>query len=112
VDSSKTQDMLNWNTPASVPDIHILLRMVGYYWKFVEGFQETRKPMTELFGMNDRVHGVVDQRHHGPWWTMDRGATRSHRSMSSPALWGSAPCHNGTGSKRAVRGTYRRAHLG
>jgi hypothetical protein len=31
---------------------------------------------------------------------------------SSLALWGSAPCRDGTGSKRAVWGTCRRAHLG
>jgi hypothetical protein len=49
----------------------------------------------------DRVHGVVDQWRHGPWWTMDRGATRARLSTSSPALWGSAPCRDGTGSKRA-----------
>jgi hypothetical protein len=60
----------------------------------------------------DRVHGVVDQRRHGPWWTMDRGATRAHWSMSSPTLRGSTPYHDGTGSKRAVWGTCRRAHLG
>jgi hypothetical protein len=60
----------------------------------------------------DRVHGAVDQWCHGPWWTMDRGATGAHRSTSSPALWGSTPCCDGTGSKRAVRGTCRRAHLG
>jgi hypothetical protein len=58
------------------------------------------------------VHRVVDQRCHGPWWTMDRGATEARCSMSSSALWGSAPCHDGMGSKRAVQGTYRRAHLG
>jgi hypothetical protein len=33
---------------------------------------------------------------------MDRGATGACRSTSSSALQGSAPCHNGTGSKRAV----------
>jgi hypothetical protein len=60
----------------------------------------------------DRVHRVVDQRRHGPWWTMDRGATGVHRSMSSPALRGSAPCRDGTGSKRVVWGTFRRAPLG
>jgi hypothetical protein len=54
MDSSKTQDMLNWNTPASVTDIHILLIIVGYYWKFIEGFLEIRKPMTELFGKNEK----------------------------------------------------------
>jgi hypothetical protein len=27
----------------------------------------------------DRVHGVVDQWRHDPWWTMDREATEAHR---------------------------------
>jgi hypothetical protein len=43
---------------------------------------------------------------------MDRGATGVRRSTSSSALWGSAPCCDGMGRKRAVWGTFRRAHLG
>jgi hypothetical protein len=58
------------------------------------------------------VHGVVDQWRHDPWWTMDRGAIGVHRSTSSPALQGLAPCCDGTGSKRVVWGTFREAHLG
>jgi hypothetical protein len=42
----------------------------------------------------DRVHGVVDQRRHGPWWTMDRGATgvrarrRCGAQLLAAMIWG------------------------
>jgi hypothetical protein len=34
----------------------------------------------------DRVHKVVDQRRHGPWWTMDRGATGACRHCGDRLL--------------------------
>jgi hypothetical protein len=48
VDSSKNRDMLSWNAPASVIDIHSVLELVGYYHRFIEGFSNTTKSMTEL----------------------------------------------------------------
>jgi hypothetical protein len=48
VDSCKNQDMLSWNIPASVIDIHSLLKVVGYYRKFIKGISMITKPMTEL----------------------------------------------------------------
>jgi hypothetical protein len=40
--------MLSWNVPASVIDIHSLLRVVGYYQKIVKGFSKTTKSITKL----------------------------------------------------------------
>jgi hypothetical protein len=48
MDPSKIQDVLSWNTPTSVGDIHSFLGLVGYYRRFIEGFSNISKPMTEL----------------------------------------------------------------
>jgi hypothetical protein len=48
VDPSKVQDVLTWNVPTSVSDIQSFLRLAGYYWRFIEGFSNISKPMTEL----------------------------------------------------------------
>jgi hypothetical protein len=48
VDPSKIQYVLSWNTPMSVSDIQSFLRLVGYYWRFIEGFSKISKPMIEL----------------------------------------------------------------
>jgi hypothetical protein len=50
VDPSKIQDVLSWNAPASVGDIHSFLGLAGYYWRFIKGFFKITKPMTELLG--------------------------------------------------------------
>jgi hypothetical protein len=48
MDPSKVQDVLSWNAPTSVGDIQSFLGLVGYYWRFIEGFSKISKPMTEL----------------------------------------------------------------
>jgi hypothetical protein len=48
MDPSKVQDVLSWNAPTSVGDIRSFLGLVGYYWRFIEGFSKISKPMTEL----------------------------------------------------------------
>jgi hypothetical protein len=48
MDPSKIQDVLSWNVPMSVSDILSFLRLVGYYWRFIEGFSKITKPMTKL----------------------------------------------------------------
>jgi hypothetical protein len=48
VDPSKIRDVLNWDTPASVADIHSFLGLAAYYPRFIEGFSKITKPITEL----------------------------------------------------------------
>jgi hypothetical protein len=43
-----------WNALASVADIHSSLRLVGYYWLFVEEFLKIAKPITELLGKDKK----------------------------------------------------------
>jgi hypothetical protein len=48
MDPSKVQDVLSWNVPTSVSDIQSFLGLVRYYRRFIEGFSNISKPMTEL----------------------------------------------------------------
>jgi hypothetical protein len=48
MDPSKVQDVLSWEAPTSVSDIHSFLRLAGYYQRFIEGFSKISKTMTKL----------------------------------------------------------------
>jgi hypothetical protein len=48
VDPSMVQDVLSWNSPMSVGDIHSFLGLAAYYQRFIEGFLKLGKPMNEL----------------------------------------------------------------
>jgi hypothetical protein len=48
VDPSKVQDVLDWNAPTSVGDIRSFLGLAGYYQRFIKGFLNISKPITEL----------------------------------------------------------------
>jgi hypothetical protein len=50
VNPSKIRDILSWDVPASIADIHSLLGLVGYYRKFIKGFSKITKPIIELLG--------------------------------------------------------------
>jgi hypothetical protein len=48
MDPSKVQDVLGWNSPMSVSDIHSFLGLASYYRRFIERFSKISKPMTKL----------------------------------------------------------------
>jgi len=48
VDPSKIQDVLDWKTPESVPEIRSFLGLAGYYRRFVLNISKIARPMTEL----------------------------------------------------------------
>jgi hypothetical protein len=54
VDQSKIQDVLSWNAPMSVGDIHSFLGLAGYYRRFIEGFSKISKSMIELLEMDKK----------------------------------------------------------
>jgi hypothetical protein len=54
VDPSKVQDVLSWNSPTSVGDIHSFLGLPGYYWRFIEGFSKINKHMAELLNKDKK----------------------------------------------------------
>jgi hypothetical protein len=54
VDPSKIKDVLSWNAPMSVFNIHTFLGLAGYYRRFIEGFFKITKPMTKLLGKDKK----------------------------------------------------------
>jgi hypothetical protein len=47
VDPRKVQEVLDWKSPRLVTQIHGLLRLVGYYRRFIPNFSKIVKPMTK-----------------------------------------------------------------
>jgi hypothetical protein len=54
IDPSKIENVLSWNTPTSVSNVHNFLGLAGYYRSFIEGFSKISKPMIELLGKNKK----------------------------------------------------------
>jgi hypothetical protein len=54
VDPSKIQDVLSWEAPKSVSEIHSFLGLAGYYRRFIEGFSKRTKTMIELLGKDKK----------------------------------------------------------
>jgi hypothetical protein len=48
VDPSKVKEIVAWSIPTTVTEVRSLLGLVGYYWRFIEGFSKIAKPMTSL----------------------------------------------------------------
>jgi hypothetical protein len=54
IDPSKIENVLSWNTPTSVSNVHNFLGLAGYYRSFIERFSKISKPMIELLGKNKK----------------------------------------------------------
>jgi hypothetical protein len=48
VDPSKIQDVLSWEVPKNVTELHCFLGLAGYYRRFIEGFSKISKSLIEL----------------------------------------------------------------
>jgi hypothetical protein len=48
VDPKKVAAILDWKAPKYVRGIKSFIGMVGYYWRFIEGFSKIARPMTAL----------------------------------------------------------------
>jgi hypothetical protein len=44
VDPAKVKEIMEWSIPTTVTDIRSFLGLVGYYWRFIEGFSKIAKP--------------------------------------------------------------------
>jgi hypothetical protein len=54
IDLIKVQDVLNCKVPTSVTDIRSFLGLARYYRRYIEGFSNISKPMTELLEKNKK----------------------------------------------------------
>jgi hypothetical protein len=52
MDPKKVSNVLSWNSPQNVSEVRSFLGMVGYYWRFIEGFSKIAKPMTAVLEKN------------------------------------------------------------
>jgi hypothetical protein len=48
VDSAKVKEIVVWSIPTTVTEIQSFLGLVGYYWRFIEGFSKIAKSITSL----------------------------------------------------------------
>ena len=48
VDPEKVKEVMSWERPKLVFEIHSFLGLAGYYKKFIEDFSQLAKPMTRL----------------------------------------------------------------
>jgi hypothetical protein len=48
VDPAKVKKTMAWSVPTTVTEIRSFLGLVGYYWRFIEGFSKIAKPLTSL----------------------------------------------------------------
>jgi ribonuclease HI len=48
VDPAKVKEIVVWSIPTTVTEVRSFLGLVGYYWRFIEGFYKIAKPMTSL----------------------------------------------------------------
>ncbi|XP_073314733.1 uncharacterized protein [Primulina huaijiensis] len=48
VDPSKVEAVLNWARPTNIPEIRSFMGLAGYYRRFIEGFYQIARPITQL----------------------------------------------------------------
>jgi hypothetical protein len=48
VHPDKVKDVLNWNAPTSVTQVHSFLGLADYYRRFIPNFSKISKPITKL----------------------------------------------------------------
>ena len=64
VDPEKVEAMMSWERSNSVFEIHSLLRLAGYYKRFIKDFSRLAAPMTRLPEIRTSFNGMTRVRRH------------------------------------------------
>jgi hypothetical protein len=59
IDPNKVKDVLSWNTPQNVLNNRSFLGLIGYYRRFIKGFSNIFKPMTELLAKGKTFEWMI-----------------------------------------------------
>ncbi|GKF62333.1 putative reverse transcriptase domain-containing protein, partial [Tanacetum coccineum] len=62
VDPAKIEAVKNWTSPTMPIEIHQLLALAGYYWRFIKYFSKIAKSLTELTQKNKKYISGEDQK--------------------------------------------------
>jgi len=54
VDPIKVESVMEWQQPTTPTEVRSLLRLAGYYRKFIEGFSKLALPLTKLTRKNEK----------------------------------------------------------
>ncbi|GJX12656.1 putative reverse transcriptase domain-containing protein [Tanacetum coccineum] len=61
VDPAKIKAVKNWASPTTPTEVHQFLGLAGYYRRFIKGFSNITKPLTELTQKNKKYIWGEDQ---------------------------------------------------
>ncbi|GJX76825.1 putative reverse transcriptase domain-containing protein [Tanacetum coccineum] len=61
VDPAKIEAIRNWAAPTTPTEVRQFLGLVGYYWRFIEGFSLISKPLTKLTQKNKKYEWGKDE---------------------------------------------------
>jgi hypothetical protein len=64
IDPKKVTSILDWKAPKDVRGIKSFIGMVGYYWRFIEGFSKIARPMTALLAKKLSSSGPQRAKNH------------------------------------------------
>ena len=53
MEQEKIKAIKEWKTPAKIKDVESFLRFANFYWRFIQNFSHTAKPLNELKGKKD-----------------------------------------------------------
>ena len=48
MDPAKIESIKKWLMPTMVREVQVFLGIANYHWKFIRGFLETARPLTQL----------------------------------------------------------------
>ena len=78
VDPTKIKDVVEWVTPSTVKQVRSILRLVGYYRRFVLDFSKIAKPLTELTKKDEKFVWALAREE--AFWTLKQ------RLVTAPML--------------------------